>query len=103
MDSYLEIDPVVTIVTACYNSEATIRRTIESVINQTYTNIEYIIVDGQSKDRTMDIVREYLGPFGDHLRIISEPDQGIYDAMNKGIELASGNIIGILNIMKMML
>lgn len=97
MDSYLEIDPVVTIVTACYNSEATIRRTIESVINQTYTNIEYIIVDGQSKDRTMDIVREYLGPFGDHLRIISEPDQGIYDAMNKGIELASGNIIGILN------
>lgn len=87
----------VTIVTVCYNSETTIRRTIESVLQQTYQDIEYIIVDGESKDNTLTIVKEYQNVFGERLRLISEPDKGIYDAMNKGICLASGMLIGILN------
>lgn len=77
-----------------YNSAATIRGTIESVLSQQYENIEYIVVDGASKDATMTIVNEY----GDRIaKVVSEPDKGIYDAMNKGISLASGDIIGILN------
>jgi glycosyltransferase involved in cell wall biosynthesis len=84
----------VSIVTICYNSAETIRETIESVISQTYKDIEYIIVDGASKDNTCDIVRS----FGDRIsRFVSEPDRGIYDAMNKGVKLATGDVIGILN------
>ncbi len=89
--------PFVTIVTVCYNSEATIRKTIESVKRQTYPNIEYVLVDGSSGDRTLDIIREYQECFGGRMKLISEPDQGIYDAMNKGIRLAQGELIGILN------
>lgn len=87
----------VSIITVCYNSAATIRRTIESVLGQTYDNIEYIIVDGASKDETLSIIEEYKGAFGQRLRLVSEPDQGIYDAMNKGIRMAEGTLIGILN------
>lgn len=87
----------VTIVTVCYNSEATIRRTIESVLHQTYQDIEYIIVDGVSKDNTLAIVEEYQSVYRERLKLVSEPDKGIYDAMNKGIRLASGMLIGILN------
>jgi glycosyltransferase involved in cell wall biosynthesis len=84
----------VSIVTVCYNSEATIRDTIESVLAQSYADIEYIIVDGASSDRTMEIVDEYK----DHIaKVVSEPDKGIYDAMNKGIKLATGDVVGILN------
>jgi glycosyltransferase involved in cell wall biosynthesis len=84
----------VSIVTVCFNSGATIRDTIKSVLNQTYPNIEYIIVDGGSTDDTLQIVSEY----GDRIeKIVSEPDKGIYDAMNKGITLATGDVIGILN------
>ncbi len=84
----------ISIITVCYNSAVTIRDTIESVLTQDYLNIEYIIVDGASKDGTMDIVRQY----GDKIdRVISEPDNGIYDAMNKGIGVATGDIIGLLN------
>jgi glycosyltransferase involved in cell wall biosynthesis len=84
----------VSVITVCYNSAATIRETIESVLCQSYSNIEYIIVDGASTDDTMKIVSQY----GEKItRVISEPDKGIYDAMNKGIKLATGDVIGILN------
>lgn len=88
---------LVSIITVTYNSERTIERTILSVLNQTYFNIEYIIVDGKSQDKTIDIVRKYRSEFGNRLTIISEEDKGIYDAMNKGIAKARGEIIGIIN------
>ncbi|MDF2155705.1 glycosyltransferase family 2 protein [Vibrio sp. CAU 1672] len=84
----------VSIITVCYNSEQTIRDTIESVLNQTHEEIEYIVIDGLSSDGTMDIVQEYAGSID---VIVSEKDKGLYDAMNKGIELATGDLVGILN------
>ena len=84
----------ITIVTVCFNSEKTIRDTIESVLSQDYPEIEHIIIDGLSKDNTMSIVSEYDNKLA---KVISEPDQGIYDAMNKGIQLSTGDIVGILN------
>lgn len=87
----------VSIITVCYNSARTIRKTIESVLNQTYKDIEYIIIDGKSTDSTLDIINEYRDKFGERLIVVSEPDNGIYDAMNKGIKCATGEIIGILN------
>ena len=84
----------VSIITVCFNSSATIRDTIESVLAQDYHDIEYIIVDGGSKDSTMYIVNEYRDQIA---TIVSEPDKGIYDAMNKGIRLATGDVVGILN------
>lgn len=89
--------PKVSIITPCYNSEKTIRRTIESVIHQTYKNIEYIIVDGKSSDHTVQIIREYADLFGDRLKYISENDRGIYNAFNKGIRMSTGKLIGIIN------
>ncbi len=84
----------ISVITVCYNSAATIRDTIESVLAQDYADIEYLVIDGDSSDATMDIVRSY----GDKIDVVvSEPDQGIYDAMNKGIRLATGDVIGILN------
>lgn len=85
------------IITVCYNSEKTIRRTFESVLNQSVTDYEYIVVDGASKDGTLDIIREYEPKFKGRMRYVSEPDNGIYDAMNKGIRMAQGEIIGIIN------
>ena len=70
-------DIKVTIITVCYNSELTIKRTIKSVLNQTYKNIEYIIVDGKSQDNTLHIVKKYEPLFGGRMKIISEPDSGI--------------------------
>lgn len=90
-------DIKVTIITVCYNSELTIKRTIKSVLNQTYKNIEYIIVDGKSQDNTLHIVKKYEPLFGGRMKIISETDSGIYDAMNKGIRRATGKLIGIIN------
>ena len=86
-----------TIITVCFNSEMTIERTIQSVLNQTCQDYEYIIIDGASTDGTMDIVRKYEPLFQGRMRWISEKDQGIYDAMNKGIGVASGELIGIVN------
>lgn len=90
----------VSIITVCYNSSGTIARTIDSVLGQTYRNIEYIIVDGKSTDDTADIAEGYRRRFeeaGMAFIISSEPDRGIYDAMNKGIRKASGELIGIIN------
>ncbi|WP_339532789.1 glycosyltransferase family 2 protein [Pseudomonas mucidolens] len=84
----------ISIVTVSYNSATTIRDTIESVLSQDYEDIEYIVVDGASKDATMAIVNEYADKIS---KVVSEPDKGIYDAMNKGISLATGDVIGILN------
>jgi len=85
----------ITIITPTYNSAKTLSRTIDSVISQNYNNLEYIIIDGVSTDGTQKIIEAY----GDkiNIKIISEPDNGIYDAMNKGVKLATGEIIGILN------
>ena len=86
--------PLISIVTVVFNGEATIAKTIESVIGQDYPNWEYIIIDGGSSDRTVEIIASYQ----DYItHWISEADSGIYDAMNKGIELAQGEIIGIIN------
>lgn len=90
----------VSIVTVCYNSENTVRATIESVLAQTYDKIEYLIVDGASTDGTVAIAEEYREKFaekGYEYKIISEKDNGIYDAMNKGINMASGELVGIIN------
>lgn len=84
----------VSIITVCYNSESTIEDTIKSVVDQDFPDIEYIILDGASNDETMNIVNQYQ----DYIAIIkSETDNGMYDALNKGIKLASGDIIAILN------
>lgn len=85
------------IITATYNSERTLRDTMESILNQTFQDLEYIIVDGASKDATLDIIREYEPRFQGKMRYVSEPDKGIYDAMNKGFAMATGDVIGILN------
>ena len=85
------------IITVCYNSEKYIRSAIESVFNQTCSDIEYIIVDGGSTDATMSIVRSYEALFNGRMKWVSEKDEGIYDAMNKGIAIATGDIICILN------
>lgn len=84
----------VSIITITYNSAETIEDTIRSVLAQDYADIEYIVVDGASKDGTMEIVKRYSSSIA---RVVSERDKGIYDAMNKGVALASGDIIGILN------
>lgn len=87
----------ISVITATYNSAATLGDTIESVLAQTYGDIEYIIVDGVSTDGTLDIIRQAEPRFGGRLRWVSEPDHGLYDAMNKGIRMATGDVVGILN------
>jgi glycosyltransferase involved in cell wall biosynthesis len=87
----------VSVITVSYNSSLTIRDTIESVLNQTFDDIEYIIVDGKSDDNTVDIIKEYELSFGSRLRWISESDNGLYHAMNKGISMATGEVVSLLN------
>jgi glycosyltransferase involved in cell wall biosynthesis len=86
--------PLVSVITVVYNGENLIEETIKSVLSQSYNNFEYIIIDGNSTDKTVDIIKKYEREID---RWTSEPDDGIYDAMNKGIGLATGDIIGILN------
>lgn len=88
------MNPKITIITITYNSEKTLERAICSIINQKYDNIEYIIVDGGSNDGTIDIIHKYEKFIS---KWVSEPDDGISDAFNKGIAMASGDIIGIIN------
>ncbi len=87
----------ISLITVTFNSARTLRDTIQSVLSQTYPDIEYIIVDGCSQDKTVDIIKEYEPLFHGRLKWISEKDKGLYDAMNKGIRMATGDIIGIIN------
>lgn len=84
----------VTIITSCYNREQTIRGCIESVLSQDYPDIEYIVVDGASKDNSLSIINEYKDKIS---KIISEPDHGMYEAINKGIRVAMGDVIGLVH------
>ena len=86
----------ISIISSCYNSELTITETLNSIELQTYDDIELIIVDGNSKDNTLNIIQNFKEKFL-NIKIISENDNGVYDALNKGIELASGDIIGFLH------
>ncbi|QWD47620.1 glycosyltransferase [Polynucleobacter paneuropaeus] len=84
----------ISVVTACFNSDRTIKFAMESVRSQSYKNVEHIIIDGASTDNTLNIVKNFVS---DGLKVISEPDGGIYDALNKGFGLASGDILGVLH------
>lgn len=82
----------ISIITVCFQSAATLEMTIQSVLSQDYPNVEYIVVDGASRDGTLAILERY----SDRIRFLSEPDKGIYDAMNKGLAMASGEVIGFI-------
>lgn len=84
----------ISIITVSYNSDKTIKETIQSVASQTHKDIEYIVIDGESTDGTLEIVKSFGGVVS---RLVSEPDAGIYDAMNKGLSLATGEVVGFLN------
>lgn len=84
----------ISIVTICYNNEKEIRATIESVVSQTYSDIEYIVVDGASKDNSLAIIKEYEDKIS---VLISEPDHGMYEALNKGFQRATGDVIGMIH------
>ena len=97
----------ISLITACYNSASTIRTAIESVLSQNGVDIEYIVVDGGSKDETVDIIKEFevrslewrSGGVGNtfEFKWLSEKDRGMYDAINRGIKMATGDVVGILN------
>ncbi len=92
--------PKISIITPTYNSEQTLQGTIEALLRQTFSDFEYIIIDGVSKDGTIEKIKSYIPAFekkGVTVKIISEPDKGVYDAMNKGIALAEGELVGITN------
>lgn len=94
LDENSEHIPFISIITAVYNGGKTLQRTIDSVLSQSFTNFEYIIVDGGSTDNTLEIIKQNENS---SLRWISEPDNGIYDAFNKGIKMARGKLVGIIN------
>jgi len=94
MSENINSKPLISIITACYNSEKTISNTIESIIKQKYKNIEFIIIDGKSEDKTLNIIENYKEQIS---KIVSEKDAGIYDAFNKGLKIAKGDLIGFVN------
>lgn len=87
----------ISVITVTFNSAATVRDTIESVLRQEYQDYEYLVIDGGSKDNTIDIIKEYEPKFGGKMRWISEKDKGMYDGINKGIRMATGEVVGIIN------
>ena len=87
----------ISLITITYNSAQTLKDTLTSVLEQTYTDIEYILVDGASKDNTVAIIKDFEPKFEGRMKWVSEPDKGLYDAMDKGIRMATGDVIGILN------
>ena len=87
----------ISIVTVTFNSSKTIKDTIQSVLDQKYTDYEYLVIDGGSKDNTVEIIKEYEPKFGGRMKWISEKDKGMYDGINKGIRMATGDVIGIIN------
>ena len=87
----------ISVITVTYNRAAVLKNAIESVLKQKFNDYEYIVVDGASKDNTVDILKQYEPRFEGRMHWISEPDKGLYDAINKGIKMASGDIVGIIN------
>ena len=87
----------ISIITVTFNSAETLPDTIESVLRQDYDDYEYLVIDGGSKDATVDIIKQYEPRFGGKMRWISEPDKGMYDGINKGIRMATGDVVGIIN------
>jgi glycosyltransferase involved in cell wall biosynthesis len=87
----------ITLITVCYNSRTVIRTAMESVLRQTWPDIEYWMIDGGSTDGTVDVIREYEPKFNGRMHWVSEKDRGMYDAINKGIRMATGEVVGILN------
>jgi glycosyltransferase involved in cell wall biosynthesis len=85
------------LITVCRNAATTLTDTMESVLAQTYPDIEYLVIDGASTDGTVDLIRRYEPRFGGRLRWVSEPDKGLYDALNKGLRMARGEIVGIIH------
>jgi len=88
-------NPLITVITVCFNAEKELEATMLSVLNQSFESYEYLIIDGGSKDHTVDIIKKYED--NPHVRWISEPDKGIYDAMNKGIRMAKGEWLNMMN------
>ena len=89
--------PKFSIITIVYNGESFIEGTMQSVLNQTFTDYEYIIIDGASKDSTVSLIQDFAQNAPPPIKWISEPDKGLYDAMNKGLRLASGDFLLFLN------
>ena len=87
----------VSLITACFNSCGVIAHAMDSVLKQSYTDVEYIVIDGGSTDGTVDVIKKYEPKFDGRMRWSSESDKGLYDALNKGIRLATGDVVGILN------
>lgn len=87
----------ISIITVTRNNKATIAATIESVISQSYQNIEYIIIDGASDDGSLDIIKDYTSRYPDKIKYLSESDSGVYNAINKGVRLATGEVVGLLH------
>lgn len=94
MDKMEKVNLKISIITICFNNEHDIRPTLESVVEQDYENLEYIVVDGNSTDNSLSIIQEYSASIN---KIVSEPDNGMYDAINKGIKLATGDVVGLIH------